>query len=58
MIAETAPLALVGSPFSLNLNEPRRPFCTLVANIFEITSLRDPSDASIASSITVAACAP
>ena len=33
-----------GSPFSLNVNEPSRPSSILSANIFVITSPRDPSE--------------
>src|SRR5262245_56288607 len=54
----TAPDASTGSPFSLNLNEPRRPFVISVANIFSITELRLPSESAIASSTIWAAWPP
>ena len=50
-------MAPVISPFLLNEKLPIRPLVTCVSNTFLITAARLPSDFSIASSSTCAACA-
>ena len=54
----TAPSVATGSPFSLKVKSPRKHPVQSVANMASMTPGRLPSDAAIASSMTVAACAP